>query len=296
MENCRQIPVRLRSGVIMKYKLGCQLNYSIESLSTFVFNLRIVDTEHQKILQETLDINPEKLTIDDYDTPIVENRYFRVNVPAGKRLELSYQATVDMCHFYADPNEIAEVQPAQLPVETLHYLYPSRYCQSDRLSRLAESEFGSLEPGYSRVTGICNWIFDKVKYQYGTSNPHTSAFDTATERIGVCRDFAHLGIAFCRAMNIPARFVAGYAYGLEPPDFHACFEAYLGDRWYLFDPTRLAPQNGIVRIGTGRDAADVSFATIFGSVNMEKMDVFIEYISDADSQEIPESTTQAIAI
>lgn len=279
----------------MKYKLGCNLNYSIDALSTFVFNIRLVNTHHQQILKESLQIDPD-IDIDEYVTPAVENRYFRVNVPADSKLNLSYQATVEMSHFYGDPNAIEEVPPAHLPVETFHYLYPSRYCQSDRLIQLANSEFGDLEPGYNRVTAICNWIYEKVTYQYGTSNPHTSAFDTATERIGVCRDFAHLGITFCRALNIPARFVAGYAYGLEPPDFHACFEAYLGNRWYLFDPTRLVPQNGIVRIGTGRDAADVSFATIFGSVNMEKMDIFIEYIPEADNPEIPEPTTQAIAI
>lgn len=279
----------------MKYKLGCQLNYSIDVLSTFVFNVRVVNTEYQKILEESLEINPD-LKIDEYATSFIDNRYFRVNVPAKSKLKVSYQATVDMCHFYGDPETIPEVKPADLPVETFHYLYPSRYCQSDRLMRFANSEFGDLEPGYSRVTGICNWIYDNVTYQYGTSNPHTSAFDTVTERIGVCRDFTHLAIALCRALNIPARFVAAYAYGLEPPDFHACFEAYLGDRWYLFDATRLAPQNGIVRIGTGRDAADVSFATIFGSVNMDKMDIFIEHISEEESQEVPGSTTEAIAI
>jgi transglutaminase-like putative cysteine protease len=96
------------------------------------------------------------------------------------------------------------------------------------------------------------------------------------ERAGVCRDFAHLGIAFCRALNIPARFVSAYAYQLQPPDFHACFEAYLGDRWYLFDATRLVPTSRLVRIGTGRDAADVSFATVFGAAAMESMQVYIE--------------------
>lgn len=279
----------------MKFKLGCTLNYNVESLSTFVFNIRIVETHCQKILTEQLIIDPD-IRIDEYVTPIVESRYFRVNVPAGTNLNIFYQATVEMNHFYGDANTIAEVQPADLPVETFHYLYPSRYCESDRLSNLALSEFGDLTTGYSRVTAICNWIYEKVIYQYGTSNPHTSAFDTATERIGVCRDFAHLAIAFCRALNIPARCVAGYAYGLQPPDFHACFEAYLGGRWYLFDATRLAPQNGIVRIGTGRDASDVAFATIFGDIYLNKMDIFIEHIPEGNSSEVPALTTDAISI
>ncbi len=162
--------------------------------------------------------------------------------------------------------------------------------------RLTQYEFGDLKPGYSRVTAVCNWIHDNVTYLSLSTDPNTSAYDTATQRVGVCRDFAHLGIAFCRALNIPARFVSAYAYGLQPPDFHACFEAYLGDRWYLFDPTRLAPQTGIVRIGTGRDAADVSFATFFGGVQMEQMHVFMDYVLEPDTiSEMPSYTISAIA-
>ncbi len=279
----------------MKFKLGCTLNYNIESLSTFVFNIRVVETDCQKILSEQLIIDPH-IHLDEYIAPMGENRYFRVNVPGGTNLNVFYQATVEMTPFYGDANTIAEVPPADLPVETFHYLYPSRYCESDRLSNLALSEFGELTTGYSRVTAICNWIYEKVIYQYGTTNPHTSAFDTATERIGVCRDFAHLAITFCRALNIPARCVAGYAYGLNPPDFHACFEAYLGGRWYLFDATRLAPQNGIVRIATGRDASDVAFATIFGDIVLNKMEILMEHIPEDSSLEGPEMTTEAIAI
>lgn len=279
----------------MKFNVGCQLNYTIAQPSTLVFNISVINSDYQKILQENLQIQPQ-LPFDDYIDPYAENRYFRVNVPFGK-LEVSYQATVELSHFYEKPEAISEVPPADLPLETLHYLYPSRYCQSDKLMRLAQYEFGDLKSGYSRVTGICNWIYDNVAYLSFSSNQNTSAYDTATERVGVCRDFAHLGIAFCRALNIPARFVSAYAYGLNPPDFHACFEAYLGDRWYLFDPSRLVPQNGIIRIGTGRDAADVSFATIFGAVQMEQMRLFVAPMQEADttSVETPSYTVEAIA-
>ena len=278
----------------MKFNLGCQLNYSITQPSTLVFNISVISNDYQKILQENLQIDPQ-LNKEEYSDPYAENRYFRLNAPSGK-LQVSYQATVEVSHFYEDPDAIPEVPPAELPLDTLFYLYPSRYCQSDKLIRLVEYEFGDLKPGYSRVTAICNWIYDNVQYLSFSSDPSTSAYDTATERVGVCRDFAHLGIAFCRALNIPARFVAGYAYGLQPPDFHACFEAYLGGRWYLFDPTRLAPQNGIIRIGTGRDAADVSFATIFGSVQMDQMHLFVNPVQDSDTaQDIPFYTLEAIA-
>lgn len=279
----------------MKFNVGCQLSYTIAQPSTLVFNISVINSDYQKILQENLQIEPQ-LTFDEYIDPYAENRYFRVNVPSSK-LEVSYQATIELSHFSEKPDAIREVLPADLPLNTLHYLYPSRYCQSDKLMRLAQYEFGDLKPGYSRVTGICNWIYDNVAYLSFSSTSNTSAYDTATERVGVCRDFAHLGIALCRALNIPARFVAAYAYGLNPPDFHACFEAYLGDRWYLFDPSRLVPQTGIIRIGTGRDAADVSFATIFGAVQMEQMRLFVDPVQELDttSLETPSYTVEAIA-
>lgn len=279
----------------MKFNLGCQLNYSIAQPSTLVFNISIINNDYQRILQENLHIEPQ-LDFDEYIAPYAENRYFRVNAPSGK-LQVSYKATVELSHFSQKPDAIPEVLPADLPLETLHYLYPSRYCQSDKLMRLAQYEFGNLKPSYSRVTGICNWIYDNVAYLSFSSNQNTSAYDTATERVGVCRDFAHLGIAFCRALNIPARFVSAYAYGLNPPDFHACFEAYLGDRWYLFDPSRLVPQTGIIRIGMGRDAADVSFATIFGAVQMEQMHLFVDPVQEPDTTyaETPSYTVEATA-
>ena len=279
----------------MKFKLGCQLNYSIAQPSTLIFNISVSNNGYQRILQERIEIDPP-LGFDEYTDPYAENRYFRVNAKSGK-LQVFYEATVELSHFYKQPDAIPEILPAALPLNTLYYLYPSRYCQSDKLMRLAQYEFGDLKLGYSRVTAISNWIYDNVEYLSFSSNQNTSAYDTATERVGVCRDFAHLGIAFCRALDIPARFVSAYAYGLNPPDFHACFEAYLEDRWYLFDPSRLVPQNGIIRIGTGRDAADVSFATIFGSVQMDQMRLFVDPVQDSDtaSQDTLAYTLEAIA-
>lgn len=278
----------------MQFKLGCKLTFSLAQASTLILNISPVNNNSQKVLQENIEIDPS-LNYDEYVTPVLGNRYFRLNAPAGS-LQVSYQGTIDVSYLQSDWSEnsqsIPEVPPAKLPLETLSYLYPSRYCQSDRLINLAQYEFGDLLPGYSRVVAICNWIYDNVTYLSGSTNQHTSAFDTATQREGVCRDFAHLGIAFCRALNIPARFVAVYACGLEPPDFHACFEAYLGGRWYLFDPSRLAPRNGFIRVGTGRDAADVSFATIFGSTKMEQMNLFVTSLE----KETPTVTGAAISM
>jgi len=143
------------------------------------------------------------------------------------------------------------------------------------------------------VTRICNWIFERVEYLSGKTTATTSAFDTVTELAGVCRDFAHLAIAFCRSLGIPARFVSAYAYGLNPPDFHAYIEAFLGGRWILFDPTRLAPQSSFVRIGQGRDAADTSFATIFGGAVMNKMELSMQ--PSTGQRNYPEYTTAPIS-
>ena len=164
----------------------------------------------------------------------------------------------------------------------LTLLYPSRYCQSDKLERFARSTFGSLSPGYATVNGICNWIHDYVAYEGGVSDALTSAFDTVTQRAGVCRDFAHLAIALCRSLGIPARYVSAYASQLEPPDFHAVFEAYLGaprnGAWYIFDATRMADPAGLVRIGIGRDAAEVAFCSPYGATGYDKPEVWISQV------------------
>jgi transglutaminase-like putative cysteine protease len=203
-------------------------------------------------------------------------RYHRVTAQTGP-VELVYEAAVDATHeTFGESSRLQVPLFEQIPAEALVFIYPSRFCQSDLLARLAKREFNQDESGFQRVTRICNWIFERIEYLSGTTTPTTSAFDTVTQLAGVCRDFAHLAIAFCRSLGIPARFVSAYAYGLNPPDFHAYIEAFLGGRWILFDPTRLAPQSSFVRIGHGRDAADTSFATIFGGAVMNKMELVMQ--------------------
>ena len=140
---------------------------------------------------------------------------------------------------------------------------------------------------------MCNWIHDNVDYVSGSSDALTSAYDIVCQRAGVCRDFAHLGIAFCRALGVPARYVSAYAWRLEPPDFHGVFEAFLrgpsGFGWYMFDPTRMADPAGIVRIGIGRDAAEVAFCTQFGEMEFDKPEVRIGGPADA-----PPAETRAV--
>jgi len=164
----------------------------------------------------------------------------------------------------------AEWPIGRLPDAVLPDLLPTRYCESDRLGTAARQLFGAIEPGLPRVQAICHWLRQNIEYRIGSTQSTTSALDVFTQRAGVCRDFAHLGISFCRALNIPARLVSGYAAFPEPPpDFHAVFEAFLGGRWRLFDPTELAPVDALVRIAQGRDAKDVAFATLYGAARLD---------------------------
>ena len=153
---------------------------------------------------------------------------------------------------------------------------PSRYCQSDRLGDLAGEIAANAATGYDQVAAICRWIQTNIEYAYGTSNASTSAIDTAEQRIGVCRDFAHLGIALCRSLNIPARMVVGYLYKLDPMDLHAWLEAFVGDRWYTFDATQHEPRGNRIAIAYGRDAADVALSTQFGPLKLIEMKVWVD--------------------
>ncbi|QDV35329.1 transglutaminase-like domain-containing protein [Tautonia plasticadhaerens] len=182
--------------------------------------------------------------------------------PKG-RFSFEFSATVE-----ADPNaelpeHAAELPPHELPAEALVYTLPSRYCESDLLGRMAQTEFGRLPPGGGRVRAVAEWVRGHVEYRYGTSGPTTSARDTAIQRVGVCRDFAHLVIAFCRALDIPARYVSGYALGLEPPDFHGFVQVYLGEAWHNIDATTGCLRPALVPIAVGRDAADAAMMTLW---------------------------------
>lgn len=254
---------------MIRIDLQIDLQYEIDDHGAdFVFNVHAAHTPSQSVFDERLWLS-QPITPDVQTDPATGNRYMRLRGLPGE-LRLSYAATVELAHHRADPMTLAEVPVSRLPLEVMGYIYPSRYCQSDRLGRLAIDEFGALARGHGRVRAILDWVQRRVLFSSNTTNSNTSAADTLIERVGVCRDFAHLMIALCRAVSIPARFATGTDYGadpvLGPPDFHAYVEVYLGDRWYIFDPSGTAIPMGFVRFGTGRDAADVAFATIFGGV------------------------------
>jgi transglutaminase-like putative cysteine protease len=166
-----------------------------------------------------------------------------------------------------------ECAVGDLPNEVLTYLLNSRYCEVDRFSNIAFELFGASRPGWSRVQAVCNWVHEKVKFDYSQARPTKTALDVFTERVGVCRDFQHLAITFCRALNIPARYATGYLGDIGVPpggpmDFSAWFEVYLEDRWWTFDARHNFPRIGRVLMATGRDASDVAITTSFGVANL----------------------------
>ncbi len=253
-------------------QVGSTLQYEIQSPTVLLLNVSAAQTEHQDILSESLTVSPQ-VNITACQVGLAKNRFHRISAQPGP-LTISYRAEVQLQPITQDAPVIQQIDYANLPAEVLPYLNPSRYVESDRLTNYAIAQFGHLPPDFQRIQSICDWICEQLQYQSGTTDSFTTACDVLLQRAGVCRDFAHLGIAFCRALGVPARYVSGYACRLQPPDFHGFFEAYLGDRWFLFDATRLAPPAGLVRIGVGRDAADTAFMTIWGSAVMQNMEVW----------------------
>ena len=254
---------------MVRLKFSIHLRYDIlNSPADFIFNIHAAETARQTILSETLEIN-QAVPFYCKKNASLPNRVLRLQALPGL-LSLNYQAEVLINHHIVKPASLRELAITELPEEVLPYLYPSRYCESDKLQPLAIALFGHLPKGYARVEAICRWVHQRTRFTSGSTTAITSAMDTLQQQVGVCRDFAHLMIGLCRALNIPARFSSGLDYGadpsLGPTDFHAYVEVYLDKGWYLFDPSGTSIPMGFVRIGTGRDAADISFATIFGQI------------------------------
>jgi len=203
---------------------------------------------------------------------------------------------VDLEHRIVDPADVVAETPAALPVPTLRFLYPSRYCQADLVQQHGWDLFGRMPRGYAQVLAVRDWVRGNLEFRIGVSRSTTTVVDTLRDGAGVCRDFAHTMIAYCRALNYPARFVTGVDYGadpaLGPPDFHAYVEVFIGGAWYLFDPTGISPVTGLIRIGTGRDAADVSFATIFGPVRTGMPLITFSAVDDPARGFVPPVTTE----
>lgn len=274
----------------MKFNLSSELSYDVYAPTTFVFNIQAEASLTQKILEESITITPyipfEEFVLD-------EVRFIKLQAEAGVPFTIIYTATVEVQHTIINEETLLRSIPIiEFAPEILPYLFPSRHCQSDKLEKLANKEFGNIADDYSKVLAINSWIFNNIDYISGTTDSGTSAYDTLIQRQGVCKDFAHLGIGLCRALHIPARYFTGYAYQLYPPDFHACFEAYIGGHWIIFDSTGLVPINGLVKIANGKDAAEVAVANFFGNTFCTYMNIqcnaaetFLPFIASTDSME-----------
>jgi transglutaminase-like putative cysteine protease len=247
------------------------LEYEVRTPTHFCFNIEAAHWSTQKIASEALAVS-SGVAMHSYTDARSGNRFFRFDAPPGPLL-VNYRADVEVYSEHLDEH-LPETPVGEVPDEIFHYLMPTRYCESDVLAGAAQQMFGNVASGIGRVRSIVNWVHDSIRYEPGSTNSTTTAQEVFVQRTGVCRDFAHLGITMCRALNIPARIVVGYVWFDEPPqDFHATFEAWIGGRWVLFDPTGMAPVDRLVRIGTGRDAKDVAFSTFFGAIEMTRKEV-----------------------
>jgi transglutaminase-like putative cysteine protease len=284
------------SRVRIRYTLD--LDYDVFGPSDFIFIIHASQTAQQRVLAESLAVEPQVRWRVEIE-PHFGNRLLRLRAPAGP-LHVRYMGNVEVEHYMAEPAHVVARPLDDLPAETLPFLWSSRYCQADSVQQLAWREFGNMTPGFEQADAVCRWVRSQVEFRVGTSTARTSALETLEQRMGVCRDFAHSMIAILRSLNYPARFVTGVDYGAEeslgPPDFHSYVEAYIGDRWWLFDPTGITPLTGLLRIGTGRDAADVAFATMFGNVQGTMPRVAFEAADDpAAGIARPEATTLAVS-
>ncbi|MEP6851152.1 MAG: transglutaminase family protein [bacterium] len=266
-----------------RLSVGCDFVYDAEYETPAIFQVQpsaspVVSIQHEQ-WSSTPELSPRHY-VDLYANPCT-----RVVLPVG-RSSFRYDAEVEVPDATedADPNA-PETLPDDLPDETLLYTLPSRYCLPDVLGDEAWRLFGTTPPGYRRVQAICNHVNSHLTFQYGSSNRLSTAADVYESRFGVCRDFTHLAITFCRALNIPARYVFGYLPDMdvepnrEPMDFAAWMEVWLGGRWWTFDPRNNVRRKGRVLIGTGRDASDVAMSTTFGGPRLDSMTVHAAEVS-----------------
>ncbi|ASC72252.1 hypothetical protein XM38_032070 [Halomicronema hongdechloris C2206] len=260
----------------MQLTAGCHISFTATAPAPLILMLRPRSGFAQWVMKEEYLLQPQVPVVEYTDS--YGNLCQRLIVPEGA-LAVSTTVQVETAD-HVDVQPGAPFVPIQhLPETALQFLLPSRYCQSDSLAELASEIVADSRPGYDQVDTIRQWIHSHIQYAYGASDVSTSAVETARHRVGVCRDFAHLGIALCRSLNIPARMVVGYLYQLEPMDLHAWFEAFVGDHWYVFDASQSELRGNRIAIAYGRDAADVALATQFGPITLTDMQVWVDAVA-----------------
>lgn len=245
----------------MWLRIGCSITFDVSMATPFILMLRPRSGIHQWVARESYTLKPSVQAIEYTD--YFGNLCQRLVAPTG---EFTINTSADI--LTADDIDIRSGAPFEdvqkLPDEVLTYLLPSRYCESDKFIDMGREIVAGAEPGYDQVVAIETWIRDNIHFNPYSTHFQLSAAEINEKREGVCRELAHLGIALCRGLCIPARMVVGYLYQIEPMDFHAWFEAYAGGRWYTFDPTQPSPRGGRITVAYGRDAADVAIFNQFG--------------------------------
>lgn len=253
----------------MKLSIHAQLDYHFDHPTDVLLQVEAAAIPEQQVAEAHLDISEcEHFARVSAHDEIGERIWLRIRGP----LLIDYRATVSIDRILTDCLDLPTVPPHQLPGETVQYLMASRYCPSDQFQSFVEAEFGQLEGG-RRVIAMRDWVREHLAYVPGASTSDTTALETFVKRQGICRDFAHLMITLVRAAGIPARIASVYALGVEPQDFHAVAEVFLGGEWHLVDATGMAREAGMAKIGIGRDAADVAFLTAYGVARMNSQSV-----------------------
>jgi transglutaminase-like putative cysteine protease len=265
-------PIPFHRSDPMKLRVRAELVYSFDPPTDAIYKIQVAHWPGQEILEERLTFDPPVQFQEDEDVDFGA-RTLRCHVQG--EVALVYEAVVDNGVLKGLPPSVSQHDWGDLPAEVLPYLQPSRYCPSDQFGRFVTRQFGETAGG-ARVLAILNWIAENIDYEHGVSDTETTAARTFIDRAGVCRDFTHLGMTFCRASGVPARAVSAFAHQLTPPDFHAIFEVWLDGGWWLVDPTGLAPVEGLVRIACGRDAADIAFLTTQERCRMVRQSVTVE--------------------
>ena len=252
----------------MPISITAEIDFDLPEATDVLLQFEAAAIPEQRILETDTQASPSEHC---QRVPSQDAIGERMWIRAQGRFQVSYSAKVEVQRMIPDLSKLARMQPHLLPGEAVQYLFDSRYCPGARFSDFVADEFGAQDGG-ARIINVCEWINKHFSYTPGSSNATTTALDTFISRRGICRDYAHLLVTLARASNIPARYVSVYAPGVEPPDFHAVAEVFLADptvagggAWYLIDPTKMAEPSQIVKIGVGRDAADVSFLTSFGN-------------------------------
>lgn len=246
----------------MHFHTTALIEFSVSGPTRFFANLHALSAPGQRIERESLKLQPDDAIL--LERPAEGGAGRLVTITTERDLSIAYTAEVACTHDLRLVDDVSGWPAAELNHARAAYLFPSRYCESDQLGRFAWQKFGGFVSPFARAAAVRDWIRANIAYVLGSTHSGTSACAILVQRAGVCRDFAHLGVALCRALNLPARYATGYACGLQPPDMHAWFEVAIGPGWLAFDATGLAPINGLVRVAHGRDAADTAIVTAFG--------------------------------